>query len=372
MKNNNYIFFLGLLLFISSCSQDKDESLLLAGCYNESGEKGMSLFNMNQKDGTLKLVSESDAGPNPSYFCISKERGLIYAANEVMDFRGGKGGGVTTLQITADGVSLQKVNEIAVPNGSPCFISLSPDGDFLFLANYTGGSIAVIKLGEKGIPDRITDSIRFEPEGEKISHAHMISFDPAGKRVYLTDLGLDHVVIYNFDSASGKLQSVQNGIIKLAKGSGPRHFVFNSEGTTMYVICELNSTIAVFNVDNEGLLDSLQVVTTLKEGFSGQSFCAEIHISKNGEFLYGSNRGENTIVTFRIGPDGLLKLVGRTSCGGDWPRNFTIDSSGKFILVGNQKSGGISVFSIDENTGFPVEPGKGYKISTPACLKFLQ
>jgi 6-phosphogluconolactonase len=239
------------------------------------------------------------------------------------------------------------------------------------MANYSGGSIAVVKLDNKGIPERITDTILYAGEEGKVSHPHMISFDPAGKRVYVTDLGLDRIVIYYFDPSSGQLQQIQNGIVKLTKGAGPRHFVFSSDGTKMYVINELNSTISVFDVDPSGELKSIQTLTTLKEGFKGESFCADIHIGNNGKFLYGSNRGENSIATFRIGTDGTLTLAGHTSCGGDWPRNFVIDPSGKYILVGNERSGNISLFRIDEKTGILIEPGKDYKITSPVCLKFL-
>jgi 6-phosphogluconolactonase len=198
----------------------------------------------------------------------------------------------------------------------------------------------------------------------------MISTDPAGKRIYLTDLGLDRIVIYTLDPASGQLHQINNGIAKLPAGSGPRHFVFSSDGTKMYVINELNSTLSFFSVDSEGGLKLIQTVSTLREGFNGKSFCADIHIGKNGKFLYGSNRGENTIVTFNIGSDGKLSLAGHTSCGGEWPRNFVIDPSGKYILVGNQNSGNIALFGIDEKTGLPVEPAKDYKIKAPVCLKF--
>ena len=370
MKKINISVYLMSVVLLFSCSKNKENKRLFVGKYNESGEKGLSLFDLNEDDGNLRLVSDADAGPNPAYFCISGRHGLIYAANEVMNFKSGKGGGVTTLKYDAGKNQVKKVNETAVPNGSPCFISLSPREDFLFLANYTGGSIAVIKLDEKGIPERITDSITFEPQGEKISHAHMISFDPSGNKVYLTDLGLDRVVIYDFDTETRMLRQVENGIVKFTRGAGPRHFVFSPDGTKMYVICELNSTISVFNVRAGGLLDSLQVISTLKEGFKGESFCADIHIGKHGDFLYGSNRGENTIVTFRIGSDGLLSLAGRTSCGGDWPRNFVIDPSGKYMFVGNQRSGNISTFIIDERNGIPVEKRNDIKLNTPACLKF--
>ena len=363
-----YFFFFFFFFFFST----NQPFCLVIGKITGSGENGFYIFDLNREDDNFKLVSESDAGPNPSYFCISNNNRLIYAANEVMNFKGAKGGGITTLRYDNKAGGTEKIGELAVPNGSPCFISLSPDNDFLFLANYTGSSIAVVKLDSKGIPVTITDSLIFKGNAGKISHPHMISFDPAGKRVYLTDLGFDRIIIYNFDHQSGKLQQIQNGIVILPKGTGPRHFVFNSDGTKMYVIAELNSTITVFNVDANGELKSIQTVSTLREGFKGESFCADIHIGKNGDFIYGSNRGENTIVTFRIGSDGKLTLAGHTSCGGNWPRNFVIDPSGKYILVGNQRSGNISLFSINEKTGLPVESGKDYKLTTPACLKFLK
>jgi 6-phosphogluconolactonase len=354
-----------------SCTSNRETIRLVAGTFTEPGKKGLYFFDLNREDGTLKLLSESDAGPDPSYFCFSGKHGLIYAANEVMSFKGIKGGGVTSLRYDYKTGKVEKVNELAVPNGGPCFISISPSEDFLFIANYAGGSIAVVKLDENGIPVSVSDSIFYQGEEGKVSHAHMISSDPAGKRVYVTDLGLDRIVIYTLDRVAGRLQQIQNGIVNLPKGAGPRHFVFNSDGTKMYVINELNSTISVFNVNEDGGLKPIQTLTTLSEEFKGENSCADIHIGKNGDFLYGSNRGENSIVTFRIGSDGTLTLAGHTFCGGDWPRNFVLDPSGNYILVGNQRSGNVSLFRIDKKTGLPIEPGKDYKITTPACLKFI-
>ncbi len=372
MKKSKIGFYVLLLVVLFSCSGEKNTVRLFVGKFTETGQKGFQLLELNQVDGSLVFISESDAGPNPSYFCFSKKHKLIYAANEIMNFNGSRGGGVTTLKYDATAGSIEKVNEFGVPDGSPCYISLSPGEDFLFLANYTGGSVTVIKLNEKGIPEKITNSIFFEANEGKVSHPHMIMYCPSGKLVYLTDLGLDRIVIFNFDSIEGRLQEIQNGIANLPEGSGPRHFVFNQDGTMMYVINELNSSVSVFKVDANGELTPIQNLSTLREGFDEQSFCADIHLSKNGDFLYGSNRGENSIVTFRINSDGLLDLAGQTSCGGDWPRNFVIDPSGKYILVGNQRSGNISVFGIDTETGLPVETGVDFRLSGVACLKFQE
>jgi 6-phosphogluconolactonase len=377
MKKLNIYIYSTIILMVFACScncqpaNNGRQTRLFAGTYAKPGEKGFYLFDLNLKDGTLSLLTESDAGPNPSYFCISKKNEMIYAANEVMQFNGIRGGGVTTLKHDAKSGSIAKINELAVPNGGPCFISLSPAENFLFMANYSGGSVSVVKLDGKGVPERITDTVVYKGQDGKVSHAHMISPDNAGKMIYVTDLGLNRIVIYDFDSANGQLHQIQNGIVDLPKGAGPRHFVFNSDNTKMYVINELNSTISVFNVEQNGELTSIQNISTLSEGFTGKSYCADIHLGKSGRFLYGSNRGENTIVTYRIESDGRITLAGRTTCGGDWPRNFVIDPSGKYLLVGNQKSGNISVFSIDKKSGLPVEPAKDHKLNAPACLKFL-
>jgi 6-phosphogluconolactonase len=327
-------------------------------------------FDLNREAGTFKLLSEAEAGPNPSYFCIAKKSGLIYAADEVMEFKGVKGGGVTTLKYNPQSGNIEKVKELLLPDGGPCFISLSPAEDYLLMASYSSSSIAVVKLDDKGITERVTDTISFAVNEGKVSHPHMISFDPEGKKVYLTDLGLDRIVIYDFDAGSGHLKQLENGIVNFPKGTGPRHFVFNSSGTKMYVICELNSTLSVFDVDLKGGLKLIQTLTTLDEGFKGESFCADVHLGISGQYLYGSNRGENTIVVFRIATDGKLSLHGRTSCGGNWPRNFVIDPSGKYLLVGNQKSGNISLFKIDPKSGIPVLSSGEYKLDAPACLKF--
>jgi 6-phosphogluconolactonase len=367
----NYILFFGAILVIGSVfTSCKEDLRLFVGGFTETGEKGLSIFAFNSRNGDLKLISEANVGPNPSYFYYSGQKRLFYALNEVMHFNGIFGGGLTTLRYDEETGLFDKLNEILIPHAGPCYISMSPDSGFLFVANYPNGSVAVVKLDVNGIPETITDTILYDKKRPDDSHAHMILSDPAGKRIYVTDLGLDRILIYNFDTGSGKLKLLENGIVSVPKGSGPRHFTFNADGSKMYVINELGSKMMVFDVDNDGGLKLLQTLPTVRESYEMDNYCADIHIGKRGEFLYGSNRGENTIVTYRIGNDGLLTLAGHTSCGGNWPRNFVIDPSGKFLLVGNQKSDSVSVFRLDRRTGLPKEPDKDYKVTMPACLKF--
>jgi 6-phosphogluconolactonase len=371
MKKDSFFFLVSFLigLIFASCSGTREPQKLFAGGITEENGKGLFLFELDGK-GNLDLVGESDAGPSPAYFCFSQEHNLIYALNEVMEFNGEKGGGITTLKYDASSGLLEKKNEILVPYGGPCHISISSDRGFLFVASYSSSSVAVVKLDGEGIPERVTDSILYVTEATNVSHPHMIKQDPAGKYVYLTDLGLNRIMIYDLDLSNGRLVPVKDGIINFPVGSGPRHFIFNSEGTKMYVINELGSTIMVFNADENGLLHLVQTNSTLSDGFRGKNYCAHILIGKSGDFLYGSNRGENSIVVFKIGDDGLLSLAGHSSCGGEWPRNFVIDPSGKFLLSGNQRSSWISVFKINKSTGLPEGPVSQVEMKAPLYLEF--
>jgi 6-phosphogluconolactonase len=361
------IIFIGFAL--TSC--EKEYRLFVGGYTEKDGEKGLSVFSFNSKNGDLRLISESDAGPSPSYFCFSEKDNLFYVLNEVMEFNGQSGGGLTTLKYNDKSNRFEKLNEMLIPYGGPCFISMSADSGYLFLANYPNGSVAVVRLGVNKVPETITDTILYVKEEPERSHAHMILHDPAGRHVYVTDLGLDRVVVYDFDTGEGKLRQLENGIAALPAGSGPRHFVFNPDGSKLYVINELGSTLAVFNVDEKQGLTLIKTLPTVRIGFTESNSCADIHLGKDGKFLYGSNRGENTIVTFKVGDEGLLTLAGQTSCGGDWPRNFTIDPTGKFLLIGNQKSNYISAFRIDKKTGLPSIALDSARVKMPACLKFI-
>jgi 6-phosphogluconolactonase len=354
-------------ILLNGCSED---IRMVTGSYSKTGEGGINVFDFNPGNGNLKHVSSFNAGTDPSYFCFSKKYKMIYVINEVSDFMNAKGGGLTTIQYDGNFNNLRKTGEMAVPNGGPCYISISPDNDFLLIANYGGGSVAVIRLDSLGIPISVTDSILFNGDGGKSSHAHMISFDPRGERVYLTDLGLDRIMIYSLDKTTGKLVEFSKNGIKVPEGTGPRHFVFNSAGTQLYLMGELNSTITVFETDKKEGLKHLQTISSLRGGTDLKNASADIHIGKTGDFLYASNRGENTIAIFRIKSNGQLMPAGYADCGGNWPRNFVVDPSGKYLLVGNQKSGDIAVFKIDRFTGLPAGPISNSKLESVSCLKF--
>jgi 6-phosphogluconolactonase len=362
----NLLFGFVIIFLLSSCTSPTTR--LMVGSFTKPGEKGLSVYKFNTDNGDMELVSQNDVGMNPSYFCFSKRNNLLYVANEVMDFGGSSGGGLTTYGLNDEDASFEKQNEMLIPYGGPCFISMSPDSGFIFMANYPNGSVAVIKLDEKGIPKTITDTILFNKAEPDKSHAHMILNDPSGKKVYVSDLGLDRFLIFNFDVSSGKLSPTDT--VNVEKGSGPRHFTFNADGTKLYLINELGSKMMVFNIETGKKPVIVQTLPTVREDFILDNYCADVHLGIDEKYLYGSNRGENSIVTFAVQPDGTLKLAGHTSCSGDWPRNFTIDPSGEFLLVGNQKSDSISVFRLNKANGLPEEPAKKFRVTAPGCLKF--
>lgn len=356
------IFVLSILLV--GCKQQVTR--LLVGSFTKPGDKGLSIYNFDSSNGKLTPLSKADVGPNPAYFCYSEENKMLYVANEVMEFMGEFGGGLSSFKFNDEKGTFDKIHEMRTPYGGPCYISMSPDSGYIFLANYPNGSVVVVRLDSSGMPETITDTILYNKPEPDASHAHMIMNDPSGEKIYVTDLGMDRIIRYNFNASEGELIPLDT--LNVNEGYGPRHFVFSKDGSELYVINELGSKITVFSVS--GRPELIQTVSTVREDFMLDNYCADIHVSLDGKYLYGSNRGENTIVTFAVKDDGTLSLAGHSTCGGNWPRNFTLDPSGKFMLVGNQKSDSIAVFRLNQTTGIPIEPPDKYQLSAPACLKF--
>lgn len=366
-----FLFITALVLTGSLLTGCRMEMRLFVSGYTSEGNRGFSVFEFNSRNGSLLLSGSYDAGPNPSFFCVSPSGDMIYAVNEVMLFNGVPGGGITTLAREHRGDSFRMTGELPVPGGGPCYISLSHDEKHLFLTNYPQGSVAVVRLDSDGIPEMTSDFFRYNPEPGKESHAHMITSDPQGEFVYVSDLGLDRILKYRFKSAAGKLIHEDNKDILVPSGSGPRHFFFSPDGKLLYLINELGSTIMVFET---GALDKpvlLQTLPATAEDFSGSNACADIHPGKDFRYIYASNRGENSIAVFRTGEDGLLIPAGRVSCGGDWPRNFAVHPSGRFLVVANQRSEDLSVFRINRRTGMPEGPVFSVKSPEPSCVRFF-
>ncbi len=355
-----------LILTMACEDQPKQETVhtFFVGTYTDGESEGIYKYTFNANDGSLTEGTLAAKLPNPSYLTISKDGKHLYAVQETADFDS-LGGGVTAFNL--DNGILSELNSMGSNGAHPCHISLSGDAQ-LAVSNYTGGNVSIYNLDQTGaltpnpqvIDHKTIDSV-------KTSHAHMAQF--VDNELFIADLGLDAIMRYSSDDGEF-IPSAQKSLA-MPDGAGPRHFTFNEDGSTLYVINEYNATIAVFKKDASGNYQLEQTVSTLDANYTDNNSCADIHLSPDGRFLYGSNRGENSIVIFSVNPEsGTLALVGRNDVHGEWPRNFSLDPSGRFLLVANQYSNNITVFKRDVKKG-TLEFVNETKIGNPVCLTFM-
>jgi len=361
MKNLLKLMVICLAILAASCRESK-KTFLVSG-YTTGNNPDVMLCTIDDK-GSALMVSEFLAGDNPSYFTFG-ENNLVYFVNEVDSFNLARGGGITTLRLDKDSNALTLESSINQGGGGPCHITLSEDGKFLITANYGSGSVSLVRLNSSGIPERVSDVIFY---GDK-SHPHMTLYNKRTQIYYVSDLGLDRIHRLRLDTAIGKLMTDDVPYLECEKGSGPRHMLIDKSRSNLYVINELNSTVSVFNILSD-TTDIRQTVSTLPEGFGEKSFCADIHFSANEKKIYGSNRGHNSIVTFRVGAGGRLVLTGHQDCGGNWPRNFAVNPSGRYFLVANQRSNEVSVVPAGSNQ--PGDQLPGLPFNAPSCVRFTK
>lgn len=317
----------------------------------------------------------SSKSVNPSFLAIDRSKSYLYAVNEVGEYSGKPGGGVSAFKIGSED-NLRLLNEQATLGADPCYLTIDRHKKNLLVANYTGGSVTVLPIRPDGTLGMATDTKQHEGSGpkeqQKGPHAHCVILDRSERHALVADLGIDKIMIYRFDGSKGKLLPNKQPFAELQAGAGPRHLTFHPNGKFLYAINELDSTLTSFAYDERnGTLTHIETVSTLPGDFSGVSYCADVHVSPSGRFLYGSNRGHNSIVVFEIDQrSGKLKLVEHVSTQGDWPRNFVIHPYGT-LWVANQRSDNIVGFEIDEKTGRLRPLDVVEQIPSPVCLKFL-
>ena len=343
---------------------------LYVGTYTSSTSEGIYVYRMDQLSGQLKRLGSAKS-ENPSFLAIDPRKRFLYAVNETST------GAVSAFRINRQTFALEFLNQQPSQGADPCHLVVDDRGRSLLLANYTGGNVAVLPIQRDGSLGPASDVEQHEGSGpreqQKGPHAHCIKLDRFNRHAFAADLGSDKVMIYGFNAATGTLEPAKQPFASLHQGAGPRHLTLHPNGKYLYVINELDSSITTFRYDPaKGMLTAFESISTLPRDFSGTSYCADVHVSRSGRFLYGSNRGHNSIVVFAIEPrSGRLTLVEHVSTGGNWPRNFTIDPSGRFLLVANQRSDNVVTFRIDSQTGRLTPTGQITEIPVPVCLQFL-
>ncbi len=364
---------------VPRAAQAPDDWIMYAGTYTRGPSKGIYAYRWQAATGgftplgTAGLAAETD---NPSFLAVHPNQRFLYAVNEVSRYEGRDAGSVSAFSIDRTTGTLTLLNRVSSRGAGPCHLSIDRSGKWLFAANYGGGSVAAFPLHDDGTLGEASAFVQHA--GASVNrarqsgpHAHAAVVSPDNRFVLAADLGLDRVFSYRLDPATGGLAG-EPGFAAVAPGSGPRHLAFRPDGRFAYVLNEMLSSVAAFRYDaGRGTLTELQSLSTLPDGFTGESSGAEIVMHPGAKFLYASNRGHDSIASFRVdAAKGTLTSIDRVSTGGRTPRSFAIDPSGRFVVAANQESGTLVVFRIDQQTGRLTPTGTTLQVPFPVCVVF--
>lgn len=351
--------------------------------------QGIYLFELDPATGTLKQRELIPNDSNPAWLAFDPSRTHLYSANEISNFQGTDSGSVSAYSIDSSTGHLTLLNTVSSEGAGPAHLSVHPSGKYVLVANYHGGTVAVLPIlpnGELGAPtDVIHDTGTVGPEhaasapsgsfaisGHDKPHAHMIHADPAGKFVVATDLGLDQIFVYKFDSKNGKLTPGNPASVSLPPGDGPRHFTFHPSGRLFYSLQEEGSTLMTYDYDAaSGKLTAKQTLSSLPKGFKGTNFTSEIMVSPDAKFIYAANRLHDSIAWFSISTEGTLTFAGEEWTRGDYPRSFNIEPAGNYLYSCNQRADAITTYRINRKTGALTFTGQYTPVGTPGIIIFV-
>lgn len=376
----------GLPLALSGCAsiitaeknpQSQEEYLVYVGTYAKAAEDSIFLYRLNVSTGALTRLGATKGGANPSYLTLDARHEHLYAVNEITDFQGKASGAVSAFAIDQKNGGLAFLNQQSALGSAPCYISLDRLDRYALVASYLGGNVGLLPLEANGELAPIADTQQHTGSGphknQNAPHAHCIIPDPANRFAFAVDLGTDKVYGYRLNLKEDALEPLPTPAFTAAPGAGPRHLTFHPAGQLAFLINELNSTITSLRYDEgAGTFQEIQTLTTLPPDFGGQNSCADIHVSPSGKFLYGSNRGHDSLVVYAIDAgSGRLSLVQHVPTQGKKPRNFTLDPSGQIALVANQETNNIVTFRIDSETGQLTPTGNSVQVPAPVCLQVV-
>ncbi|PCJ96520.1 MAG: 6-phosphogluconolactonase [Flavobacteriaceae bacterium] len=341
---------------------------LLVGTYTDQTSKGIYKLHFNPADGSLSKAQLIAETVSPSYLTISKNKEYVYATNETKD------GGVSSFKWNAERTKLNLVSSLSSEGAHPCYTELSEDESIFAIANYSSGNFAVYKTAAAGKIQEIPQTRQHAGSSivipnQETPKAHCIKFSKDNTLLYVADLGIDEIVMYPVD-ANGTLGDKQLAL-KMDAGDGPRHFIYHPTKNIVFMVNELSSSVTAAAINaTTGVFEKIDKQSTLPDGFNERNACADIHITKNGKFLYASNRGHNSIAVFSVAENGTLKRLETTHVEGDWPRSFALSPDEKFLLVANKNTDNITVFSINQETGLLTFTGNEATVSRPVRLSF--
>ena len=346
------------------------------GTYTGPNSRGIYAFRFDASTGELRSLGLMAESTNPSFLAVDPKGRFLYAANEISNYESQKSGGISALATDRQTGKLVFLNEVPSRGQGPCYVTLDKTGRYVLVANYDGGSVAVFPVGPDGRLGAASAFVQHtghgvNPQRQEGPHAHAIELSPDNRFAIAADLGLDELLIYRLDPSRGTLTPNNPPFATVEPGAGPRHLAFLPDGKFLYVINEMQSSITAFSYD-AGALRNLGTVSTLPKEFKGNNDAAEIAAHPTGKFLYGSNRGHDSIAVFSIDPAaGTLTPVEYASTRGKTPRNFAIDPTGSYLLVANQDSNSVVGFRIDAKTGRLTPTGQVLEFPSPVCIAFV-
>ena len=348
--------------------------LLYIGTAAEADEEGgIYVCRMDAASGQLTHVSKTPGINHASFQAIHPSGRFLYSVGVSGQDRSGI---LRALAIDRSTGELTLLNEQSSRGAGPCHVSVDQTGRVLLAANYASGSVAALPIEDDGRLGEATGFVQHEGSSVNESrqtgpHAHMILPDPTNRFALSPDLGTDKVMIYRMDPDRGTLTPNDPAFLEIHAGAGPRHLAFHPNGRTLYVINELDDTMVACSYDSSaGRVEAIQTIKTVPDGFSGTNYCSDVHVSASGKFVYGSNRGHDSIVICAVAEDGTISVIGHEPTRGNFPRNFAIDPSGRLLLVANQNANNVVTLSIDSE-GTLTPTGLEIEAPSPVCLKFL-
>ena len=368
-------FIIMIFMSLVECQPPADPTFtLLVGTYTRPGKSdGIYAYKFNVESGEASLLSNTPGITNPSFLTVNHQKTHVYAVSEVGD---GKAS-VYAYAFDKGTGKLSYLNQVKAHGDAPCYVSVDHQNKFVFVGNYLGGNLAAIPIQADGSLNENSQVIdhkgsSINPGNQEGPHVHATVLSGDDRFLFVPDLGTDKINIYKVDLNQEKpLSPADSSFVSVEPGSGPRHFTFHPNGKIAYLIHEMLGLVTAFKYEN-GKLEAFQTLALPQEGFSGKIDAADIHVSSDGKFLYGSLRGDiNEIVICAVNANGKLTFVGRQSTLGKIPRNFAIDPSGKYLLVGNQNSDEIVIFNRNPETGLLTDSGKRIEVGAPVCLQFI-
>ena len=371
MKN----IFISVIVSIALFFPAAKENYLIVGTYTGGKSEGVYVYKFNSNDGSFNEVSHVKTS-NPSFVAVSPDQKFVYAVHEDAASNG-KGGEISAFSFNKKTGVLAYINEQPTEGDHPCYVIVDKTGKWVIAANYTSGSLSVLPIKRDGGLGAPITTIQHEGSGinkerQSKPHVHCTMLSADNRFLFVPDLGIDKVMIYAFNAATGKITPAKQPFAKSVDGSGPRHFTFHPNNKYAYLIEELSGTVETFQYNN-GSLKNIQRISTMPAGDTSFAGSADIHVSPDGRFLYASNRSTaNTIAIFKINQqNGKLTFVAHQSTMGQTPRNFNFDPTGNFLLVGNQNSDQVVILKRDKITGLLTDTGKRIDVGKPVCLKWI-